>query len=175
MDLMERTNDRRRTFMKDRLEHKLDDTMRDKVRLEQANELLKEELERDQRDRDRMWSALEKGMRPQRSRFRRFMVLGVGVGAAYLAGTKAGRSRYEEILAWWDGMRGRATELQSDAQRVVSSKAEELTGQAQAAADELADKVERTTATTSDKIQAGGQRAAGTVRSAAKDATTRDA
>src|SRR4051812_45335264 len=37
MDLMERTSEKRRSFMKDRLEHKLDDTMREKDRLEQAN------------------------------------------------------------------------------------------------------------------------------------------
>jgi hypothetical protein len=164
MDLMERTNERRRTFMKDRLEHKLDDMMRDKARLEQANELLKSELDREERERDQMLSALKKGMRPQRSRFRRVMVLGVGVGAAYLAGAKAGRSRYDEFVAWVDRMRGRAGEFQTEAQRAVSTQA-----------DEIADQVERATATASDKIQAGGQRAAGTVRSTAKDAPIRDA
>ena len=173
MDLMERTNERRRTFVKDRLEHKLDDAMRDKVLLEQANELLKEELDREERERDHMWSALEKGMRPQRSRFRRFMLLGAGVGAAYVFGAKAGRNRYDEIASWWERMRGRASELQTDAQRVVSAQTEKLTGQAQSAAGDFADEVERVSSTTSDKIETGGQRAASTVRSTAKDAPPR--
>jgi hypothetical protein len=172
MDLKERTNDRRRTFMKDRLEHKLDDVIRDKARLEEANDLLKAELERDERERDQMWSALEKGLRPQRSRLRRVLLLGVGVSAAYVAGSKAGRARYEEITGWWDRMRGRATELQSEAQRAVTAKAERLTGQAQAAADDLATGVERTTATTGAKIEAGGQKAANTMRSTTRDATS---
>ena len=163
MDLMERTNERRRTFMKDRLEHKLDDVMRDKARLEQANELLKEEVDRDAREREQMLSAFQKGVRPQRSRFRRVMVLGLGVGAAYVYGARAGRSRYEEIMAWADRMRGRANE-----------QAERFSGQAQAAADDVAGQVERVTATTSDTIEAGGRKAANTVRSTTKDATTRD-
>ena len=174
MDLMERTNERRRTFVRDRLEHRLDDAVRENVRLEQANELLKEELDREGRERDQMLSALEKGMRPQRSRFRRVMLLGVGVGAAYVYGAKAGRARYDEIASWWDRTRGRATEFQTDAQRAVSEKAERFTGQAQTAADDLADKVERVATSTSDTIETSGRKAANTVRSTTKDATTRD-
>jgi F0F1-type ATP synthase membrane subunit b/b' len=162
MDLMERTNERRRTFMKDRLEHKLDDAMRDRVRLEEANDRLQAELERDAKERDQMWAALEKGMRPQTSRLRRLMVLGVGAGAAYVVGAKAGRERYDQIMAWLDRTRGRATELQTDAQRAVSQQAEKVTGQ-------IANRVESTTARTSDAIESSGQRAAGSMRSSVKD------
>jgi hypothetical protein len=172
VDLMERTSERRRSFMKDRLENRLDDAMRDKARLEQANELLKEEVDRDAREREQILSAFQKGMRPQHSRFRRFMMLGVGVGAAYVYGAKAGRGRYEEILAWFDKMRGRATELQSDAQRAVSAKTERFTGQAQTAADDVAGSVERASSSTSAKIDTTGRKAADTIRSTAKDATT---
>jgi hypothetical protein len=122
MDLMERTNERRRSFMKDRLEHKLDDAVKDKIRLEEANDLLKQELDREQRDREQMLSAFQKGMKPQRSRFRRMLVLGAGVGAAYVYGARAGRGRYEEIVAWWDRMRGRASELQGEAQRKFNER-----------------------------------------------------
>jgi hypothetical protein len=162
MDLMERTNERRRTFMKDRLEHKLDDAMRDRVRLEEANDRLQAELERDAKERDQMWAALEKGMRPQTSRLRRLMVLGVGAGAAYVVGAKAGRERYDQIMAWLDRTRGRATELQTDAQRAVSQQAEKVTGQ-------IANRVESTTARTSDATESSGQRAAGSMRSSVKD------
>src|SRR3954452_15430157 len=80
MDLMDRANDRRRTHMRDRLEHKLDDALRDNVRLEQANDLLKAELERDDRERDHMWSAVETGMRGRRrsGRVRRMIIVGAG-------------------------------------------------------------------------------------------------
>ena len=110
MDLMERANDRRRVLMRDRIEHKLDDALRDNVRLEQANELLKAELEREDRERDHIWSALDKGSRGRRGsgRIRRIVVLGAGVGTAYVIGAKAGRGRYDELVAWWDRMRGRA-------------------------------------------------------------------
>jgi hypothetical protein len=166
MDLMERTNDRRRSFMKDRLEHKLDDATRDRIRLEEANGRLQAELERDAKERDQMWSALEKGMRPQKSRLRRVLVLGVGVGTAYVVGARAGRGRYEQIMSWWDRTRGRATELQTDAQRAVTQQAEKVSGQ-------LADRVQSTTARTSDAIESSGQRAAGTMRNAVKDETSR--
>jgi hypothetical protein len=162
MDLMDRTNERRRSFMKDRLEHKLDDAMRDRVRLEEANDRLQAELERDAKERDHMWAALEKGMRPQSSKLRRLMVLGVGAGAAYVVGAKAGRERYDQIMAWLDRTRGRATELQTDAQRAVSQQAEKVTGQ-------IADRVQATTSKTSDTIETTGQRAAGSVRNAVKD------
>src|SRR5690242_10201630 len=104
MDLMDKANDRRRTYARDRLEHKLDDAIRDNVRLEQANELLKQELQRDDRERDHIWSAMETGMRGRRRSgwFRRTLFLGASVGAAYVVGAKAGRGRYEEIVSWWD-------------------------------------------------------------------------
>jgi len=174
MDLMERTSEKRRSFMKDRLEHKLDDTMREKDRLEQANELLKAELDREERDRRQMWSALEKGMKPQRSKFRRLLVLGVGAGAAYVYGAKAGRARYEEIVAWWDRTRGRASEMQADAQRAVSTKADRLTNRGQTAADDLADSMERTSTSAAGTIETTGRKAAKTVRSTGTDATTGD-
>jgi hypothetical protein len=175
MELMERTNERRRTFQKDRLEHKLDDAIRENVRLEQANGLLKEELERDERERDRMWSALEKGQRPHRSRVRRVMVLGVGIGAAYLAGAKAGRARYDQVMSWWERTRGRAMELQGEAQRTVSAKASEMGANAERMTNDVADSIETTAARTSDTIETGGQRAAETVRSTGKDVANRDA
>jgi hypothetical protein len=175
MDLMERTNEKRRSFMKDRLEHKLDDTMREKARLEDANQLLKAELDREERERRDMLSAFEKGMRPRKSRFRRLLVLGAGVGAAYVYGAKAGRGRYDEIVAWWDRTRGRASEMQTDAQRAISTKADQLTNRSQAATSDFADSMEQTSASAADSIETTGRKAASTVRRTGKDATTGDA
>ena len=163
MDLMERANDRRRVLMRDRIEHKLDDALRDNVRLEQANELLKAELEREDRERDHLWGALDKGSRGRRGsgRIRRIVVLGAGVGTAYVIGAKAGRGRYDELVAWWDRMRGRATEMQDDMQRAVSAKATDMT-------NDLAGKIEHGAAKTSDAIEETGHKAADSVRSASK-------
>jgi len=168
--------------MKDRLENKLDDTMREKARLEDANQLLKAELDREERERHDMLSAFERSMRPRKSRFRRLLVLGAGVGAAYVYGAKAGRGRYDEIVSWWDRTRGRASEMQADAQRTISSKADQLTNRGQAATSDLADSMERTStsagrtvSSAGDTIETTGRKAASTVRSTGKDATTGEA
>jgi hypothetical protein len=164
MDLMERANDRRRTSQRDRLEQKLDDTLRDNTRLEQANHLLKAELERDDRERDHIWSTIEKSMSStgrQGSRLRRMVVFGAGVGAAYVVGAKAGRGRYDEIVARWDRMRGRATEMQDDMQRTVTAKATDVT-------NEVAGSIERGAAKTGDAIEQRGRQAADSVRSTTK-------
>lgn len=167
MDLMERANDRRRMYMRDRLEHKLDDALRDNARLEQTNELLKQELERDDRERDQIWSAVQTGMRGRRGSgwFRRTLVLGAGVGAAYVVGAKAGRARYEEIVSWWDRMRGRAGMMQDDMQRSMSAKASDMT-------DTIADKIQQGTSKASDKIEEGGSKAAESVRSTSPSSST---
>jgi hypothetical protein len=164
MELMERANDKRRMYQRDRLEHKLEDTLRDNTRLEQANDLLKAELEREDRERDHIWSAVEKsvgGNRRRGSRLRSVMVLGAGVGAAYVVGAKAGRGRYDEIIAWWDRMRGRATEMQEDMQRTVAAKASDVS-------DEVAGTIERGAAKASDAIEDRGRQAADSVRSTSK-------
>jgi hypothetical protein len=160
MDLMDRANDRRRMYMRDRAEHKLDEALRDNARLEQTNELLKQELERDDRERDQIWSAVQTGMRGRRRSgwFRRTLVLGAGVGAAYVVGAKAGRGRYEEIVSWWDRMRGRAGMMQDDMTRSMSTKASDMT-------DTIAEKIEQGTSKASDKIEEGGYKAAESVRS----------
>jgi cell division septum initiation protein DivIVA len=177
MDLMDRANDRRRTHMRDRLEHKLDDALRDNVRLEQANDLLKAELERDDRERDHMWSAVETGMRGRRrsGRVRRMIIVGAGIGAAYVAGTKAGRSRYDEIVAWFDQMRGRATQMGDDVQRSMTNKAgdmsNDLAGRIEQGAARTSDRLEQGAAKTSDAIEESGHKAADSMRSTTPSTT----
>ena len=160
MDLMDRANDRRRMYMRDRAEHKLDEALRDNARLEQTNELLKQELERDDREREQIWSAVQSGMRGGKRSgwFRRTLVLGAGVGAAYVVGAKAGRQRYDEIVSWWDRMRGRAGTMQDDMTRSMSSRASDVT-------DTLASKIEQGTSKASDTIEDTGYKAAESVRS----------
>ncbi|HEX3300114.1 MAG TPA: hypothetical protein VHW68_08380 [Actinomycetota bacterium] len=171
MDLMDRANDRRRMYLRDRAEHKLDDALRDNARLEQTNELLKQELERDDRERDQIWSAVQAGMRGRKRSgwFRRTLFLGAGIGAAYVVGAKAGRGRYEEIVSWWDRMRGRASTMQDDMQRSMSTKASEmsdqLAGKIQQGAEKASDAIQQGASKTGDKVEEGGYKAAESVRS----------
>jgi hypothetical protein len=178
MDLMDRANDRRRTLARDRIEHKLDGALRDNARLEQANELLKQELERDDRERDHIWSAVETGMQGRRRSgwFRKTLFLGAGIGAAYVAGAKAGHGRYEDIVSWWDRMRGRASTMQDDLQRSMSNKASDVTnqiaGKIETGASKASDKIEQGVSKASDKIEEGGYKAAESVRSTSPSTST---
>jgi hypothetical protein len=175
MDLKERATDWRRSHSRDRLEHKLDDVLRDNARLEQANELLKVELERDDRERDHIRSAVKTGMRGGRrsgSRLRRMVVFGAGVSAAYIVGARAGRGRYDELVAWWDRMRGRVDEMQVDVQRSVTTKAtgvtNDLAGRIEQGAAKTSDVIEQGAVKTSDVIEERGHQAAETVRATTK-------
>jgi len=178
MDLMDKANDRRRMYAHDRIEHKLDGALRDNARLEQANELLKQELERDDRERDHIWSAVETGMQGRRRSgwFRKTLVFGAGIGAAYVVGAKAGRGRYEDIVSWWDRMRGRASRMQDDLQGSISNKASDVTnqlaGKIEKGASTASDKIEQGVSKASDKIEEGGYKAAESVRSSAPSAST---
>ena len=86
--------------------------------------------------------------------------MGAGVGTAYVIGAKAGRGRYDELVAWWGPDAGRATEMQDDVQRAASAKATDVT-------NGLAGKIEHGAAKTSDAIEETGK-VADSVRSASK-------
>lgn len=117
MELMERANEARQTFMRDRLEHRLDEAVRDNHKLRDENERMRTEIHRDDEDRKRMWSTIEKTTKTRRpSRLRALLMLLIAGGAAYVAGAKAGRERYDQLRAWFDQMRGRAEDV-TDAAR----------------------------------------------------------
>lgn len=139
MDLIERANEARHTFARDRLEHRLDDAVRDNHTLREENDRLRNELHRDEEDRKRMWSTIEKSRTRKPSRLRSVAVLLIAAGAAYVAGSKAGRERYDQLRAWFDQMRGRAVDVQGGLQtgsdrisNAVRSTVEDVTDAARA-------------------------------------------
>lgn len=114
MDLMERANEARRTYTRDRLEHRLDHAERDNRQLRDENDALRTGMRREEEERKRLWSALEKVSRRKGARLRAPLLLGIGAGVAYIAGTKAGRERYEQLQGWLDGARDRAAKVQGE-------------------------------------------------------------
>jgi hypothetical protein len=73
------------------------------------------------------------------SRFRSLMLLLIAGGAAYVAGAKAGRERYDQLRAWFGQMRGRAEDVQGGLQTggdristAVRSTVEDVTDAARA-------------------------------------------
>ncbi len=114
MDLIERASEARRTYARDRLEHRLDDAERDNRQLREENDSLRTGMRREEEERKRLWSALEKDSRRRGSRLRAPLVLGIAAGVAYIAGTKAGRERYEQLQGWLDGARDRAAKVQGE-------------------------------------------------------------
>lgn len=116
MDLKERANDARQTFMRDRIEHRLDEAMLDNHKLRDENDRLRGEIHRDEEDRKQMWSTIEKSSKRKPARMRSMLMLLIAGGAAYIAGTKAGRERYDQLRGWFDQMRGRAVDVQGGLQ-----------------------------------------------------------
>ena len=91
-------------------ETRLDKTTTDNERLRAENVVLRNELDRATKDRTRFIDALERmqpSPAPKRHRMRRVMTIAVAAAGAYVAGTKAGRERYEQIRSWWDQTRDR--------------------------------------------------------------------
>jgi regulator of replication initiation timing len=157
MELVERAQEARRSFARDRLEHRLNDAVNDNDRLRSENDLLREQIDHGRR------------IPKSGSRTRRLVVFGIGVGTAYVMGTKAGRERYEQIRSWWGQLRGRVMDVQDDLQYAVAETAETTTGR-------IAERVEESSASASDALKTGGERTAERVREAGRqtaDAATR--
>ena len=107
------------TQIKDRAKNRMNESRLDKAstdneRLRAENQVLRGELDRAGKDRRRFLDALERAQatprQPKKHRVRRVMTLALAAGGAYVAGTKAGRERYEQIRSWWDRARERGRE-----------------------------------------------------------------
>ena len=135
MDVMEQAGNVRASVRRRRRDHRAD-------RAEATNEALRTEnrVLRDQLARER--SALEmalaaSGPRKPR-RIRRLLPLVIAAGGAYVAGTKAGRERYDQMRAWLSGRRDTMLAGQPDALREEAAGALVETG---AAMERTADRV----------------------------------
>lgn len=82
-------------------------------RLQAENAVLRDQVEQDRADRDRMMAALERlsatkeRPRPKKHRIRHLFTFATAAGAAYVAGTKAGRERYDQLRAKWNELTNR--------------------------------------------------------------------
>ena len=87
------------------LGRKLGKLSEENAALKERSFRLKSELEAERANEDELLSAL-KG---PRKRGRRLFRLTLVAGTAYVLGTKAGRERYEQIMAWVKSMRDRVS------------------------------------------------------------------
>jgi len=97
MQLMDRTpSDVRDSLRRRRLEAKARGAEAGNEALRSDNHVLREQLMREH-------EALEMALTPHKKthRIRRLATLGVAAGGAYIAGTKAGRERYEQLRSWF--------------------------------------------------------------------------
>jgi hypothetical protein len=96
MQLMDRTpSDVRDSLRRRRLDAKVRSAEVGSEALRSENRVLREQLMREH-------SALEMALTPRRKphRIRRLATLGVAAAGAYVAGTKAGRERYDQLRTW---------------------------------------------------------------------------
>ena len=89
-----------------RAEMKADRAERRNRRLLEQTDVLRSELEREREGREELLGLLKDGkVGSHRGRTTRLIVVG---GVAYLLGARAGRERYEQILAWVRRMKEQA-------------------------------------------------------------------
>ena len=132
-------------------ETRLDKSGTDNERLRAQNEVLRTELDRAAKDRSRFLDAIE-GLQPnttapKKHRLRRTMTLAIAAGGAYVAGTKAGRARYEQIRSWWDrtreksngivpeGFGDRASDITAEVKEQTAAVKDQVTDAAASVAD----------------------------------------
>ena len=74
---------------------------------------------------------------------RRMLLFGSGLAVGYVLGAKAGRERYDEILAFAGSVTDRAPRSITDAATTASRRAEDLTETARDKAHEVVDLADR--------------------------------
>jgi len=116
MDVLDRVESIRGARQKKRVEGRVDDVEHENDRLHAENESLRDQLHQERAELSRILDVLERGMQGRGSRkhrLRRIAVLSVAAGSAYVAGSKAGRERFDEIRHRWNRMMGTGrTEIQ---------------------------------------------------------------
>ena len=142
MDVIEQAGNVRASVQRRRRDH------RDE-RLEATNQDLRTENRalRDQLTRERSSAEMAlAGSAPRKHRIRRTLALVIAAGGAYVAGTKAGRERYEQMRAWLSGTReelaDHADELREEAVGVWVDTGESMERTADRVGETLKQKAE---------------------------------
>lgn len=98
MNIMEKTDDVRDAVRRTRLEAKLERTKSALDDLNDQNSKLQDQLDR---ERTVVRQVTDAAREPKPHRVRRVFTLMVAAGGAYVAGSAAGRERYEQIRGWF--------------------------------------------------------------------------
>lgn len=155
MELIDRADHWKTAAKARRQESKLDSTEQRMEKLQIENHMLHEELDRAGQERRDVLSALERIGSPSRSarphRLRRFLTLATAAGAAYVAGSKAGRERYEQIAGWVKRRSDTPGDWIVDTTDSVATKVRETTENINGVAQASADKVTNATDTLAEK------------------------
>ena len=176
MKIMEKTDEMRDAVRRSRLEAKLERTKSELDELNDQNSTLRDQLDR---ERTAVRQVTDAAREPKPHRVRRVLALAVAAGGAYVAGSAAGRERYEQIRGWfsrradegWGSpatIRDRAATTIDDAgakaERVSDRAGSAVKDAATKAGDAAKDAVTRAGSVAKDKL--------GQVGSTAKDAAS---
>jgi small-conductance mechanosensitive channel len=121
-------------------------------RLETTNQALRTENRalRDQLARERSTAEMAlAGTAPRKHRIRRTLAVVIAAGGAYVAGTKAGRERYEQMRTWLSGTK---EDLADHAGETLEQTAEKARDVANEIAQKTGDEAAETAARASRKI-----------------------
>ncbi len=136
-------------------EARLGNLDRDNVRLRGEVAVLRSELDHERSEREELRDLLRAKPKTVKVRGKRSMLRVVVIGAgAYVLGARAGRERYDEILAWARSLRDRAQDRAGDA-------AGEMADRAHAAATETRTKAEVIGEGARDRAATPGRRSRG--------------
>lgn len=146
---MDGLTDRMRSRM---TEARLGNMDRDNVRLRGEVAVLRSELDHERSEREEMRDLLRARPKTVKVRGRRPLLRVVVIGAgAYVLGARAGRERYDEILAWARSLRDRVQDRAGDV-------AGEMGDQVQATGEKVQDRAVDVATRTQDRTREVGDR-----------------
>jgi hypothetical protein len=168
MQLMDRApSDVRESLRRRRLEAKARGAEAGNEALRSENRVLREQLMREH-------AALEMALKPRKKphRIRRLATLSVAAAGAYVAGTKAGRERYDQLRSWLsrrgvpdlyesDAIREEAAAAVADAGAMMARNAERVGDSMKQAASRAGDAAKEMGERTGETMSEGARKLAG--------------
>ena len=137
-------------------EARLGNMDRDNVRLRGEVAVLRSELDHERSEREEMRDLLRARPKTVKVRGRRPLLRVVVIGAgAYVLGARAGRERYDEILAWARSLRDRAQDRAGGMNDQVKAAATDARTKAEALGQKAQDRV----ASVATQVQGEGREA----------------
>jgi hypothetical protein len=107
MNVLDRVETMRGARRKKRADVTVGDVEHENDRLHLENVFLRDQLHHERGELSRVFDVVQRGIEQPRSRkhrLRRIAVLGMAAGSAYVAGSNAGRERFDQIRERWSRM-----------------------------------------------------------------------